>query len=79
MSSGSNLHREQLDTLFNQQNVITNTTNSHNFKVGMDYFANKKVTLGVILSGTLSDNIPPRPIAVLRSPIYQVEWSAGSW
>jgi outer membrane beta-barrel protein/carboxypeptidase family protein/TonB-dependent receptor-like protein len=51
-----NLHREQLDTLFNQNNIIRNTTNSHNFKAGMDYFVNKKVTVGMIVSGTLSDN-----------------------
>ena len=50
------LHRVQLDTLFNQSNTITNTTNSHNFKAGMDYFVNKKITVGIIASGTLSDN-----------------------
>jgi iron complex outermembrane receptor protein len=51
-----NLHRELLDTLFDQKSIIRNTTNSHNFKAGMDYFVNKKVTVGMIVSGTLSDN-----------------------
>jgi len=50
------LHREQLDTLFDQRNHILNTTNSHNFKAGIDYFANKRVTVGMIVSGTLSNN-----------------------
>jgi hypothetical protein len=51
-----NLNRSQLDTLFDQQTVAKATTESHTFKAGMDYFINKKSTVGVILSGTLSDN-----------------------
>jgi iron complex outermembrane recepter protein len=51
-----NLHREQLDTLFNQQSIIRNTTNSHNFKAGLDYTLDSKRTFGMIVTGTLSDN-----------------------
>lgn len=51
-----NLNRSQLDTLFNQRNIMTGTNESHTFKVGMDYFINKKSTIGVIVNGTLSDN-----------------------
>lgn len=50
----TNLHREQLDTLFDQRSTIRNKVNSHNFKAGLDYFINKKSTLGVMVSGTLS-------------------------
>lgn len=56
LESHLNLYREQLDTLFNQSNIIRNTTNSHNFKAGMDYYVNKKITVGMIVSGALSDN-----------------------
>jgi len=50
------LYRKQLDTLFDQRSVIKNETNSHNFKAGADYFINKKSTIGMIVTGTLSDN-----------------------
>ncbi len=52
----SGLHREQLDTLFDQHSTIRNTNNSHNFKAGLDYFVNKKNTLGIMVNGTFSDN-----------------------
>ena len=52
----SGLHREQLDTLFDQHSTIKNTNNSHNFKAGLDYFVNKKSTLGLMVNGTFSDN-----------------------
>ncbi|HWK02399.1 MAG TPA: outer membrane beta-barrel family protein [Puia sp.] len=52
----SALHREQLDTLFDQHSTIRNTINSHNFKAGLDYFINKKNTLGLMVNGTYSDN-----------------------
>ncbi len=50
------LHREQLDTLFDQQSTIRNTSNSHNFKAGLDYTLDSKRTIGVIVTGGLSDN-----------------------
>jgi len=52
----SRLHREQLDTLFDQASTVKFATNTHNFKAGLDYFLDKKNTLGVILSGTFSGN-----------------------
>jgi iron complex outermembrane receptor protein len=51
-----NLVRNQLDTLFNQQSTIRPTTNSHNFKAGLDYTLDSKRTIGMIVTGTLSDN-----------------------
>ncbi len=51
-----NLHREQLDTLFDQRGTITNRSKTHNFKAGLDYFINKKSTVGIMVNGTLTDN-----------------------
>ena len=50
------IHREQLDTLFDQNGTITSKNSTHNFKAGLDYFINKKSTIGVMVNGTLSDN-----------------------
>jgi iron complex outermembrane receptor protein len=50
------LHREQLDTLFNQQSTIRNMTGSHSFKVGADYFLDKQNTFGIMVNGNLSSN-----------------------
>lgn len=50
------LRRTQLDTLFDQHNVMRNDVSSHTFKAGMDYFLTKRSTVGVMASGTLSDN-----------------------
>ncbi|HVU56243.1 MAG TPA: TonB-dependent receptor, partial [Puia sp.] len=52
----SQLHREQLDTLFDQTSTIKMGNNTHTFKAGLDYFLNNRSTLGVILSGTFSNN-----------------------
>ncbi|PWT77093.1 MAG: TonB-dependent receptor [Bacteroidetes bacterium] len=51
-----NIDRTQLDTLFHQHSVITSRTKTHNFKAGMDYFINRKSTIGFMVNGTLSDN-----------------------
>jgi len=50
------LYRVQLDTLFNQHGTIISKNNTHNFKAGLDYFINKKSTIGVMVNGSLSDN-----------------------
>jgi len=50
------LYRTQLDTLFDQHGTITSKNSTHNFKAGMDYFINKKSTIGVMVNGSLSDN-----------------------
>jgi iron complex outermembrane recepter protein len=51
-----NLYRTALDTLFNGQTTMTSKIKTHNFKAGMDYFLNKKSTIGVVVNGTFSDN-----------------------
>jgi hypothetical protein len=51
-----NLHRVQLDTVFNQRSVMTWKGNSHNIKAGLDYFLNSKQTIGVMMNGNYSKN-----------------------
>ena len=50
-----NLHRVVLDTLFEQNGTFHIKNQSHNFKGGVDYFINKKSTLGFIVNGTFAD------------------------
>jgi len=50
-----NINRTVLDSLFDQEGTIKMISNSHNFKVGADYFLDKKNTFGVIVNGTISD------------------------
>ncbi|OQP66932.1 TonB-dependent receptor [Niastella vici] len=50
-----NLHREILDTLFDQKSKLNIGNKSHNFKAGMDYFINKRSTIGIMVNGSLSD------------------------
>jgi Outer membrane receptor proteins, mostly Fe transport len=49
------LHREQLDTLFDQKGTIHFKSPSHNFKVGADYTLNKRATVGAMVNGTLAN------------------------
>lgn len=49
------LNRVASDTLFDQSSRINNFNESHNFKAGIDYFINKKTTLGAMVNGTLSE------------------------
>jgi len=51
-----NLHREQLDTLFEQTSDMLTKGHSNNFKAGFDYFINKKNTAGVVVNGNASIN-----------------------
>lgn len=49
------LHREQLDTLFDQKSGLEFKNVTHGFKTGLDYFINKKSTIGVLINGNISD------------------------
>ena len=51
-----NLHREQVDSLFDAKSIQEDKGQSHNFKAGMDFFVNSKNTFGVIVTGNLMDN-----------------------
>lgn len=45
------------DSTFDQSNTITNRNKgAHNFKAGMDYFIDKKSTIGFVVNGNISDN-----------------------
>jgi iron complex outermembrane recepter protein len=49
------IRRTLLDSLFDQAGTILDTRKSHNYKIGADYFINKKNTIGVMVNGILSD------------------------
>ncbi len=49
------LRRTVLDSLFTQQGSMFDIRKSHNFKIGADYFINKKNTIGVMVNGILSN------------------------
>jgi len=51
-----NLYRDQLDTIFDQHSKMANRNESHGFKAGLDYFINKKSTIGVMINGNFSKN-----------------------
>jgi iron complex outermembrane receptor protein len=64
-----NLYRVQLDTLFDQRSTMTFRNKSHNFKAGMDYFINKKSTIGIMVNGNFANfdmaNYSRTPISFL--------------
>ncbi|HEY5370529.1 MAG TPA: TonB-dependent receptor [Hanamia sp.] len=45
---------KEIETIFDQNNLATNSWQVHNLKAGMDFYANKKTTLGVVFSGFLN-------------------------
>ncbi|MEP7373289.1 MAG: TonB-dependent receptor [Chitinophagaceae bacterium] len=51
-----NMHKEQFDTLFAQSNRMIFKNNTHGFKAGVDYFMDKKNTIGAVINGNLADN-----------------------
>jgi iron complex outermembrane recepter protein len=63
--------RTGADSSFDQSNTITNyNKGSHNFKTGMDYFINKKSTIGVVVNGNISDNrtLTDGPMKIIYTP-----------
>ncbi len=53
-----NLNTKNLETIFEQFSYMTNSSDNHNVKAGMDFYMNKETTLGVVFSGFVnpSDN-----------------------
>jgi iron complex outermembrane recepter protein len=45
-----NLYREQADSIYNQKSINTSRTSGQNVKAGIDYFINKKNTVGMLVS-----------------------------
>jgi len=50
-----NLYREQVGLQYDQKNLGEHEHNSHNFKLGNDFFLNDKNTLGVLVNGYHSE------------------------
>lgn len=50
------LYRTISDTAFDQHSTITQHSNTHGFKAGMDYYATAHSTFGIMTNGTLNDN-----------------------
>lgn len=48
------MHRTQLDTLFLQRSTYLSTPTTHNYKAGVDWFIDKKSTLGLLVNGSSS-------------------------
>ncbi|HYJ38445.1 MAG TPA: TonB-dependent receptor, partial [Chitinophagaceae bacterium] len=49
------IYRTVLDSIFDQHGTITTKNKTHNFKTGLDYFIDKKSTVGIILTGNFAD------------------------
>ncbi len=61
-----NLYRQQNNTTFDNRTNSNYDLNNNNIRLGFDYFANEKSTLGVILTGNFSDT---ENISKSRTPI----------
>jgi iron complex outermembrane receptor protein len=45
---------KDLETIFDQHSYMQNSSQEHNVKFGMDFYANKKTSAGIVLSGYLN-------------------------
>ncbi len=50
------IHRDLLDTIFDQSGHMLNNSKTHNFKTGLDFYANKYNTFGIIVNGGFTQN-----------------------
>ena len=50
------IYREVFDTSFNQSGNLDNKIQTHTFKTGLDFYANKKNTFGIIVDGNFTNN-----------------------
>jgi len=63
--------RSQADTFFSQTNRFKSYNNgSHNFKTGMDYFIDKKSTIGILINGNVADIVTETagPMQIIYKP-----------
>lgn len=63
----ANLNRLILDTLFDQKSTITVNPVSNTFRAGLDYFINKKNTIGILINGNYTDGTLH---SASKTPIY---------
>lgn len=52
------ISRTILDSLFDQRGSINDLRKAHNFKIGADYFIDKKSTIGIMVNGINSHGTP---------------------
>jgi hypothetical protein len=45
---------KNLETIFDQESIMKRNSQQHNIKFGMDFYANKKTTAGIVFSGYLN-------------------------
>jgi outer membrane receptor protein involved in Fe transport len=45
---------KQIETIFDQNIIRHNKSQNHNLKAGLDFYANKRTTLGVVFSGNIN-------------------------
>lgn len=45
---------KEVETIFDQYSIMQNTTDEHTIKIGMDYYASKKTTLGLVASSIIN-------------------------
>lgn len=50
------LYRNLADTIFDQHSLMANKNQSHGFKAGLDYFASKRSTIGLMVNGNFLRN-----------------------
>ena len=60
------LYRDVSDTIFDNNSRGRFKNQSHGFKAGLDYFVNKKSTIGIMVNGNIADN---KFTNLARSPI----------
>lgn len=74
----NNMHfkRSILDTLFNQTNVMKSTNRSNNIKLGMDYFIDKKNTIGFIATSNFNKNQNNHNS---NTPVYYIPTNTGEY
>ncbi|MFZ1528708.1 MAG: outer membrane beta-barrel family protein [Ferruginibacter sp.] len=65
--------KSQLDTTFSQYNKMLMNNKTNGFKVGMDYFASAKSTIGVVVNGNIADMH-----FTTQGPMYFEEISTGN-
>ncbi len=66
--------------LLDQPNFTKTKITSHNLKTGVDFFAGKKTTLGVVFTGNLTDrNISSESSIDWMSPAYEIDSTINTW
>lgn len=88
-----NIHRtylnddKSIDAIFDQSAFMPRANQNNNLKLGLDYFLNKKTTLGMVASGFISkDNernyntsYLKNEVGVVDSIVYATNLTTGKW